>query len=247
MGNLDNSYIDWKSWESASFGRFETSDAVYFAAETGIDARPSSRVLEIGFGNGAFLGWAKSVGAEVFGVEVNDLLNERARALLGAERVFAALEDDRLGRLQGTMTHVVAFDVIEHIPMPELPVFLRRARALLTADGRIILRFPNGDSPFGRISQYGDPTHVTILGYQRLEFFARESGLRLAEIRGPKLPAYGVGLRRGVNRWVLNLARSLLERAVGRLYFGGRRIALDPNYVAILARAEAGTARVMEM
>lgn len=166
------------------------------------------------------------------------MLNERARDFLGAENVFDSLSDERLKPLNGTMTHIVAFDVIEHVPMNELSALLVRARSLLAIGGRIILRFPNGDSPFGRISQHGDPTHVTTLGYQRLEFFARESGLKLTEIRGPKLPTMGVGLRRGINRWVLNVMRSLIERIVGRLYFGGRRVALDPNYVAILARAD---------
>jgi SAM-dependent methyltransferase len=239
MDNLDNSYVDWKTWEPSGFGKFDVSEAVYFEAETELNARSPARVLEIGFGNGAFLGWAKSVGSDVFGVELNPVLKERARAFLGADRVFDGLYDEALSRLNGTMTHIVAFDVIEHVPMQELPGLLRIVRDLLTKTGRILLRFPNGDSPFGRISQHGDPTHVTTLGYQRLEYFARESGLRLIEIRGPKLPAHGVGLRRNVNRWMLNVTRSVIERAVARLYFGGRRVALDTNYVAILARADS--------
>lgn len=238
MNKLDDSYVDWKTWESTRFGKFDVSDAVYFAAETGIRSHSPARVLEVGFGNGAFLGWAKSVGSDVFGVELNPVLRERARALLGADRIFDALEDEALSPLKGTMTHVVAFDVVEHVPMHELPQLLCLARDLLTATGRIVLRFPNGDSPFGRISQHGDPTHVTTLGHQRLEYFARQSGLRLNEIRAPRLPSHGVGLRRNINRWMLNGTRSLIERAVGLLYFGGRRIALDPNYVAILSRAD---------
>ncbi len=131
MNKLDNSYVDWKTWEPSRFGNFDVSEAVYFAAETGLHSNSSSRVLEIGCGNGAFLGWAKSIGCDVYGVELNPVLKERARAFLGADRVFDALEDEALSRLNGTMTHVLAFDVIEHVPMQDLPGLLRRsARAL---------------------------------------------------------------------------------------------------------------------
>lgn len=238
MTNLDNSYVDWKSWDPAEFGRFEASDGIYYSAETGIDQALGAKVLEIGFGNGAFLGWAKSVGAQVYGIETNPLLNDRARQLLGADNVFDDLGGSDVKRLNGSITHVVAFDVIEHVPMAELSGMLALTRDLLTDTGRMVLRFPNGDSPFGRITQHGDPTHVSTLGYQRLEFFARGCGLHVVEIRAPKLPARGVGLARGLKRCALKAARSLIERVVAQLYFGGRRIALDPNYVAVLARSQ---------
>jgi SAM-dependent methyltransferase len=238
MNNLDNAYADWKSWDPSTFGQFGVLDARYFAAETSIRAGSAVRVLEIGFGNGAFLGWMKSIGGEVYGTEVNPLLNKRAREFLGKERVFDSLEDEGTRRLNGTITHVIAFDVVEHVPIELLPRFLDRARDLLTRKGRIILRFPNGDSPFGRITQHGDPTHVTTLGRQKIDYLARGSKLCVAEIRAPKLPVRDVGLRRGIKRLILKMSRSMCERVVSLLYFSGRRIPLDPNYVAILLHAE---------
>ena len=55
MTDSNSAYIDWKNWDSASFGRFDALQAAYFAAETGIRHGAGLRVLEVGFGNGSFL------------------------------------------------------------------------------------------------------------------------------------------------------------------------------------------------
>ena len=228
-------YLDWKGWDAAPFGSFDAEAAHYFAAETGIRDGRGRCVLELGFGNGGCLAWLKSTGAEVYGTEINPPLLEAARGLLGAERVFADLDAPPLAALIGTFTHVLAFDVFEHVPQEALGPLLARLGNLLKPDGRIIARFPNGDSPFGRIHQHGDPTHLTTIGHAKLEYFARRAGLAVVEMRAPALPAYGFGAR-ALRRRVLRSVRAVVDRAIGLLYFGGRRIALDPNYVAVLRR-----------
>jgi SAM-dependent methyltransferase len=236
MNETADAYIDWKQWDDSTFGRFTPLDALYYTAETGLTAGNPVRVLEIGFGNGGFLGWAKSLGAEVFGVETNPQLNARARGFFGTDRFVASLEDATLTSGGNRFTHIVAFDVLEHIPQAELPAVLRRVRTLLAPDGRFVARFPNGDSPFGRINQHGDPTHVTTMGRGKLVYLARDAGLRLIEIRAPALPVEGVGLKRAVKRRLVGMGRYCIERALSVLYFGGQRVQLDPNYLAILGR-----------
>ena len=237
-------YLDWKDWVDEAFGNFDDLLACYYAAETGLSASALNRVLEIGFGNGSFIGWSHSIGAEVFGVELNPSLVDRCERFLGQERAFADLADERLTALEGTFTHIVAFDVLEHITQAALPAFLQRLSNLLAADGRIIVRFPNGDSPFGRINQHGDPTHVTTIGRMMLVYFADTAGLAVAEIRAPKLPLTGLGFRRLAKRVMLKAGRSLVERILGALYFGGVTVALDPNYTAILRHRTRNPAEV---
>jgi 2-polyprenyl-3-methyl-5-hydroxy-6-metoxy-1,4-benzoquinol methylase len=58
---------------------------------------------------------------------------------------------------------VVAFDVLEHWDKPTLVASLTQFAGLLNADGQVLARFPNGQSPFGRVHQYGDLTHQTVL------------------------------------------------------------------------------------
>jgi 2-polyprenyl-3-methyl-5-hydroxy-6-metoxy-1,4-benzoquinol methylase len=235
MLDADRSYVEWKQWRPESFGAFSAEDAAYFAAETSI--RPgtaSARLLEIGFGNGSLLGWARSRGAEVLGIESNPILVERACRFLGAKRAFPSIEDESLAAERGNITHVVAFDVIEHIAFEDIGRLLIHCRSLLAPQGRIVLRFPNGDSPFGRIVQHGDPTHLTIIGRGKLEYLARATGLRVADIRAPALPLSGGGPRRAIKRLLLRGGRAIVEPLVGMLYFGGRTIPLDSNYVATL-------------
>lgn len=241
MGEPDNAYIDWKHWEGSAFGTFTIDEARYFAAETELESNPAPRVLEIGFGNGNFLGWAKSIGGEVFGVEPNPVLIARANSFFGTGCAFDSLQNVPMPRLKGYITHVVAFDVIEHIAWDKLCVTLTHIRELLAPDGRLIVRFPNGDSPFGRVTQHGDPTHVTTLGRQKLEYLARGAGLEVAEIRSPALPIMGRGLITALRRTLLKIARYMIERPISLLYFGGRRIPLDSNYVAILVARASGS------
>jgi SAM-dependent methyltransferase len=237
MNTPGNAYIDWKDWDDASFGKFTNQDQVYYAAETSITAETLPRLLEIGFGNGSFLGWIKSLGGEIFGVETNPQLNERARRDFSCDSFFEDLRDPRLNGFEGSFTHIVAFDVIEHIRIEDLPGVLQRIRDLLSDDGRLILRFPNGDSPFGRMIQHGDPTHVTTMGRHKLAFLARNAGLKITDIRAPALPLHGVGPASLIKRAGVKLGRFFLERLLSILYYGGQRIALDANYVAILIRA----------
>jgi 2-polyprenyl-3-methyl-5-hydroxy-6-metoxy-1,4-benzoquinol methylase len=229
---FDATYADWKAWDAAAFGRYSRVDARYFAAE--METSPAARVLEIGFGNGSLLAWLKDSGAEAHGVEANPVLIERATRLLGADRVFPDLQDPRLRPC--TFTHVIALDVLEHVPMSELEGMLERVRDLLVPAGTAVLRFPNGDSPFGRINQHGDPTHVTTLGGERLTYFARRVGLEVQALRAPALPVRSVGLVKGLRRLLIHGARWVIERLVSSIYLNGRRIPLDPNYTAILRR-----------
>jgi 2-polyprenyl-3-methyl-5-hydroxy-6-metoxy-1,4-benzoquinol methylase len=238
MADSTESYLEWKNWQSSSFGQYNPLLASYYVSEAGSYVRPGIDVLEIGFGNGSFIGWARDIGAQVFGVEMNPALVERANALLGEGRAFRELNDEGLIRRSGMFSVIVAFDVIEHIASDELPIFFRQMRSLLAADGRVILRFPNGDSPFGRLYQHGDPTHLTTIGSQKVRYFAGEAGLRVEAVRAPNLPLAGNGIQRTIKRWLLRCARRVVERIVGYLYFGGRIIPLDPNYVAVLVAAE---------
>src|SRR5215475_9323248 len=85
---FDVGYTEWKEWGAEQFGQYSALDARYFAAEFAIEAPSKARVLEIGFGNGASLAWLKAIGADVYGVEANPLLVERAERMLGAGRAF---------------------------------------------------------------------------------------------------------------------------------------------------------------
>ena len=228
-------YMAWKEWASGQFGQYTSLDSAYFAAEVGLPSAARARLLELGFGNGSFLAWARDIGAETYGVESNPLLVTRAREMLGIGHVHSHLDAPELEALRGTFTHIVAFDVLEHIEQRDYSCLFRRFAALLTPGGKCVLRYPNGDSPFGRRIQNGDPTHVTAIGSAKLAYFAQRAGFTVEAVRSPALPTSGVGLGRALKRRLVLAMRFGVESFLGLLYYG-RRIPLDENSTAVLTR-----------
>jgi len=230
------SYVAWKEWSTAEFGRYSQLEAAYFRAEVDFhgNGRPI-QVLELGYGNGSFLGWARDHGAQAYGIETNPFLLERARDSFGADRFYSDLSAPAIQARKGTFTHVVAFDVLEHIDQRDYAALFAGFAELLCAGGWCVFRYPNGDSPFGRRIQHGDHTHRTTIGRDKLKFFARGAGLEVVAIRAPALPIFGVGVRRGIRRALVLLTRFGIEAVLGYAYFGSR-MALDQNATAVLRR-----------
>jgi hypothetical protein len=73
---------------------------------------------------------------------------------------------------------VVAFDVIEHLHKDELIDVVDEVRRVLKAGGRWIIHVPNGASPFGGISRYGDLTHELSFTPESITQLLFASGFR---------------------------------------------------------------------
>lgn len=226
-------YAEWKRWD----GAFATSDkeARYFAAEFDRVPLKGLRVLEIGFGNGSFLAWAKNAGADVAGIELNADMREAARKN-GFVAFDASLPD--LAAQGARYDLIVAFDVLEHWDTDELVENFRAVRALLVDGGLFFSRFPNGQSPFGRVFQHGDFSHKSTLSTYKIEYLAGVSGLMIVRIGNPCRVPSRVGMLGSLRQWWLARRRRWIERSIARLY-GIRRLPLDPNLVAVLRRSAA--------
>jgi SAM-dependent methyltransferase len=225
-------YAQWKGWQ----GDFETSDrdARYFSAELDGIELAGKRVLEIGFGNGSFLAWARRQNAKVTGTEMIDALVEQARSK-GYEAQSASLQTLLTSGRQFDL--VVAFDVFEHWHKDELVANLGLLHALLAGDGLLLARFPNGHSPFGRVHQHGDLTHVTTLSSSSVSQLAQMTGFTVERVDN----ARRVPLRRDFwsvlkHHW-RRFRRGRIEIALGKLY-GFGRLPLDPNLSALLRKVD---------
>ena len=224
-------YVDWKQWDAAAFGRFSKAEARYFGwhlQHCGVAG--SAQVLEIGFGNGAFLGYARQRGLAVAGIEIEPALCARAQAL----GVPAAADLPGLAGLP-PFALIVAFDVFEHLSRDQLATLLLQARSRLAPQGVLLCRVPNGDSPFGRKHQHGDPTHVTAWSLDALALAMSAAGLRLRYQR--EAPWHSMPDRRR-NLGSLSRAgvQTLLEGAV-RYAYRWKDLQLGPNLVAAFERA----------
>ena len=231
-------YRDWKGWSEKDFAQTSRTDDVYFAQEirrAGLPARAGLAVLEIGFGNGRFAGWAKKQGWRYIGTEQDPALVARARAA-GFDANPAATPLEQLAGA-GTLGLVVAFDVLEHLTIDDGIELLRSARKLLAADGIFLARFPSGDSPFGRAIQHGDRTHRTAIGSGMVQQMALESGFDVARIAAPALPIFGVGLVSGFRRALIRAIRAAIGSVLRKAYFDNQPRVVDPNMIIVLRRS----------
>jgi SAM-dependent methyltransferase len=109
--------------------------------------RPGELMLDIGCGSGLSLLEARSLGAEVRGIEADPNVRRIADELGLRIHIGSLLEEPFAGEL---FDLVVLNQVIEHVPDPVLT--LDRLRSRLRRGGRIVLVFPNVESFWRRLS-----------------------------------------------------------------------------------------------
>lgn len=222
-------YTKWKAWSADDFGVCSERSARYFAWHLArCHPKPISNVLELGFGNGQFMGFASARGINVIGIETQPELLRRAReAGYGAH---ASLED-----LDGALFDaIVAFDVLEHIPQDALIPLFQTFVSRMRPDGVVLCRVPNGESPFGRLYQHGDLTHCTTLGLSKFHQIGQACGLEVAHYG--QEPWYVES--RNPQRMLRRSAQWLVGLCIALAYPFDRR-ALSPNLVVAMKKRAA--------
>jgi 2-polyprenyl-3-methyl-5-hydroxy-6-metoxy-1,4-benzoquinol methylase len=158
-------YQEWKSWDDMFI--YSSDHAGYLRAELADFAVNGANVLEIGFGSGSCVAWLAKQGAIVSVTEVSERSCSAARAR-GYEVLpsdLPSVADDYAERFDT----IIAFDVFEHFELDAVQLYLVACAKILRSGGRMILRFPNAQSPFGLMPQAGDPTHKSQLCLSVLE------------------------------------------------------------------------------
>ena len=180
----DNTYIDWKNWETDSFGKTSKLEEIYFNNIVKLlKLKKSSKILEIGFGNGAFLGYAVSQNFNYDGIESNENLVD-----LAIDNNFSAYTSLDKIDTETKYDLIILFDVIEHINADAVEEFFQEINVHLEEAGSIFLRFPNGSSPLGLGNQHGDVTHCNIVTLPKLNYWCYNSDLKVIFYRGDIRP-----------------------------------------------------------
>lgn len=230
-----SSYLEWKKWDEDRFGQSSDEDQAYFRQLIAL-AEPlaGKDVCEIGFGNGALLAYLGGRGYRVFGAELQEELVRRARSC-----GIAAVTD--IKQFSGDLRFdlILLVDVIEHIEQQGIPEFLTSIKARLKPDGKIIARFPNGDSPFGLKNQNGDVTHVTVIGSKKLGYFARCAGLEVAYLGAEPTPIAGGSFSKRLKKalsiplrfFVRKILTAFLALPMDKSYFSQNLVAVMMNRI----------------
>lgn len=232
--DLYSGYEQWKGWDKPF--TISATERAYFNGELRGLKVAGADVLEIGFGSGSCLAWAREHGARIAGTEINDTLLAAARTfgveLLPAD--FETVADQHAARFDS----IVAFDVFEHFQLSDVVTRLQAVETMLKPGGHLILRFPNAQSPFGLAPQNGDPTHKSQLSRSVFEQLIQGSSFAVVRYA----PSYRIGggpfLKRMV-RAVRYALRSLISAVLNFIY--AQEIPWDPVVVLVMRKvAPAG-------
>jgi 2-polyprenyl-3-methyl-5-hydroxy-6-metoxy-1,4-benzoquinol methylase len=225
-------YPRWKRWNLELTCNVE--DARCFAGELRGFELSGRRLVEIGFGAGSFMVWAREQGAQVIGVEIQKELIEHARSA-GFEAFESVLD---LHRAYGrSFDLVVGFDLLEHLSHDEIVSMFAEVDSLLKPGGGALFRFPNGLSPFSRMAQHSDATHRTVVTPAKLSQFVMSTNLSITTVRNAYRDINRKGLTGYISKRVQFIARDLINFAIAKAY-GFRTTVLDPNTVVVFREKE---------
>lgn len=202
-------YRQWKQWDEAHFFQCGARNKAYFDREFSHYAFDGLKVLEVGFGNGELLAWLSERGAFLYGAEASEALVEAARRR--GVRIIDPLAE------AGRFDFIILMDVFEHMSVAELRTALVWYRDHLAEAGRLLARFPNGQSPFSPAYQFGDITHKTQLSADSLAQLATEAKLRLTLARRPA-PAYHGSVARRLSGSLRYALQGIMEITIRKLY-----------------------------
>lgn len=202
-------YLDYYSYQAKARGVRSVQDVKRIAEEKAyvyerivlpwLPSESNAVIAEIACGHGSFLYWLKQRGYEnVTGIDSSPEQIDFARQT-GVKVARMDFNEWLVKQAAGSQNALVAIDLIEHISKDSFMDFLKESSRVLSSGGRLLLRYPNGDSPLVGRNLFNDITHIWTYTTNCLETlgrmhgfsqfrFADESSLAIRDIRWLKVP-----------------------------------------------------------
>ena len=228
--NFDNAYLRWKAWGNGPsqkvFGDMSVYQADYYRKVLQLPGvTQTSKILEIGFGNGAFLAYCKYQGYRIVGTEINDELLRVA-----SDAGYEVFDGDFLKNAEpASFDFIFAFDVIEHIHPEDTVSFLSSFRQLLRPEGVALFRFPNGDSPMAMPNFNADVTHVNWIGSGKIDYYSHAAGFQSCKVLATPELIITRSLPHAFYHCLVLPIKAVINLLAGVLFYPGRRL----NLVAV--------------
>ena len=223
---LYDHYVEFKNWSEVPQ---ESGTPTFATLVDSTGKQGKLDLLEIGFGDGSLMDWARGAGHRITGIEIIPELVEMVRA---RNHEAYLTGDALLGDVKFDV--IIAVDVLEHLTLEQFSAFFSLADRVLKSDGVVVGRFPNGDSPFFGRYQYGDYTHDKPLSWRSLHQIAVPHGFEVKKALNPRPLPRSFNSR--LKQKLAYLVRDLTETILGFAYLG-YRTPMDPNIIAVLGRA----------
>lgn len=226
----DQNYSAWKNWAGnnmgASFGDFTVYEASYYNKLLKLcSVQQDANLLEVGFGNGGFLSFCRGLGIQIQGTEANLTLVQHA-----LQQGFIARVAEDMGRLPAaSFDAIISLDVIEHIEPNETASFLQSCLRLLKPGGRLLLRFPNGDSPFSISNFNADITHKNWISAEKLKYYASNAAVSDIRIMGTPQIVMTRSLRHALYNLINLPIKFLINQIYRMIFYPGRKL----NFVSV--------------
>ena len=229
MAQIYDRYAEWKGWSGTPM--LEVVSERYAEEIRRTNIKPGSNILEIGFGNGAFLDWARG-SYKVCGLEILQELVDSAGTR--GHLVFNGALENNVSRLPSPFDLVVMFDVMEHLRFDQIVQYLRLIKSILAPTGKLLMRVPNGLSFAGMVHQHGDITHLSVLTPDSVAQLAAITGFEVAFVgNAARSHRSGRSPKKALEKTVAYAMRGLVEVFFGYIYFG-KRLPLDADLTFIL-------------
>ena len=151
---------------------------------TGFAVGPDDTVLDVGCGDGLAVMFCAQRGAHVSYCDVDAgklaSLGQRLAARGLSRSDGRVVEGDRLPFEDGSMSHVIATEVLEHVEDPR--ALLRELVRLGRPGARYLISIPDASAehfqqPFAHPSYFAPPNHVRILTSGQLDALLEECGI----------------------------------------------------------------------
>lgn len=140
-------------------------------------------IAEIACGHGSFLHWMAGQGFKnIIGID-----SSAEQAALAATIGAKVEQEDAIAWLvkqpDSSLDVIVGIDFAEHISKDDFMEMLHHGSRLLKTGGKIILRLPNGESPFVGLNLFNDITHVWTYTPNCLATLGRMHGLSNSDFK----------------------------------------------------------------